>query len=446
MKTPKWLIDQNIIKNQEEYGVKYNFLHFPTIPDAREKLSERDQLIEAIGRRALWTNNATKADGAGMSEGCRICGEGTWSCLFINGICNSRCFYCPSPQHTVGEPETNSLIFPDPKDYVDYIRKFRFRGVSISGGEPLITFEKSLSYIEAVRQSLGDSVYIWLYTNGKLFDAEKAAKLAGAGLNEIRFDIGATDYDLSFLKKAVGRIPVVTVEIPAIPEDLQIMKEKMKEMKSAGVNHLNLHQLRLTPSNFNNLIEKDYTFIHGEKVTVLESELTALKLLLYGKDENIGQPVNYCSFVYKNRFQKSAARKRHAAMVVAPEEAITGNGFIRRLKFSSFSEESEALFFPVDQLGKYLVQEGSISVQYFISQISPSPGGLHEYRQIPLNDERSITLEKRSLEQEFTIRADEIDIFIDILNGKSTEHSGLSESMSRILAFEQIPQGLQDYY
>ncbi|MBN1340044.1 MAG: 4Fe-4S cluster-binding domain-containing protein [Bacteroidales bacterium] len=176
MKTPAWLKQYNILKNQEEYGLKYNFLHFPDAQLAREMLDERDAIIRLLENRVTWTHKSTKADGSGLSEGCRICGEGTWSCLFINGICNSRCFYCPSPQHEVGEPETNSLIFPEPGTYVDYLKEFGFRGVSISGGEPLLTFEKSLSFIQTVRKPLGDAVYIWLYTNGKLFQECPAEK------------------------------------------------------------------------------------------------------------------------------------------------------------------------------------------------------------------------------------------------------------------------------
>lgn len=123
----------------------------------------------------------------------------------------------------------------------------------------------------------------------------------------------------------------MTVEIPAIPEEFELMKEKLTEMRAVGVSHLNLHQLRLTPHNFDKLIRRDYTYLHGEKVTVLESELTALRLIRHGLERGIDLPVNYCSFVYKNRFQKAAARRRNAPFVKKGFEDLTESGYLRTL-------------------------------------------------------------------------------------------------------------------
>lgn len=45
--------------------------------------------------------------------------------------------------------------------------------------------------------------------------------------DKIHFDFGATDYHLDKLRLATGVIPTDTVEIPAIPEDFQLLKRKM---------------------------------------------------------------------------------------------------------------------------------------------------------------------------------------------------------------------------
>jgi uncharacterized protein len=75
-----------------------------------------------------------------------------------------------------------------------------------------------------------------------------------------------------------------------------------------GINHLHLHQLRLTPHNRSKFKNRPYTFLHGEKVTVLESELTALALIRQASSQRLTLPINYCSFVYKHRYQRTAAR------------------------------------------------------------------------------------------------------------------------------------------
>ncbi|MGE4319276.1 MAG: radical SAM protein [Deferribacterales bacterium] len=314
--------------NRKEYGERYDRIRFLKPEDAERAEAERRSLIESIGGRVEWGAKGTKADYGRISGGCRICSEGGWSCLFINGKCNCKCFYCPSPQDENCMPTTNSISFVSPEEYIVYLKKYGFTGVSISGGEPLLTPKLTLSYIKAVRKAF-PSMYIWMYTNGTLVTDEIVAGLKEAGLNELRFDIGADGYTTEHVRKACGVIDTVTVEIPAVPEETELMKSIMRELSGMGVKHLNLHQLRLTPYNFEKLIERDYTYLHGDKVAVLESELTALRLMKYSKDAELSIDVNYCSFVYKNRFQGAAARRRNSAIMLKEGETVTENGYIK---------------------------------------------------------------------------------------------------------------------
>lgn len=317
-------------KNRNEYGRAYDFLNWAGEEELAKFAETRNSLLHDISKFTKPGYSGTKTDIRNLSPGCRICAQGRWSCLFINGKCNANCFYCPSSQDEIGVPSTNAFTFPETEEYLDYIEKIGFKGVSISGGEPFLTFEKSLEYISAVRRKF-NGIYIWLYTNGTLVTEKKLKMLHDAGLNEIRFDIGATGYNLQYLKKAIGIIPTVTVEIPAIPEDLDKMKGLMRTLSNLGVKHLNLHQLRLTPHNINKLAYKPYTFLPGEKVTVIESEITALELIKHGLVNNIPIPVNYCSFVYKNRYQGRAARIQAAGLVKSAYAEITENGYLRTL-------------------------------------------------------------------------------------------------------------------
>ena len=142
-----------------------------------------------------------------LSEGCRLCGAGTWSCLFITNKCNAQCFYCPSAQINDEIPATQSLTFSSPESYAEYINYFGFKGVSFSGGEPLLFFDRTLEYLRAIRKHCQPDIYIWMYTNGILATKEKFLQLAEAGLNEVRFDIGATGYRLDKIKLAKGIVP-----------------------------------------------------------------------------------------------------------------------------------------------------------------------------------------------------------------------------------------------
>lgn len=305
--------------------------------------AERSRLISEIKDKAGYLYNGTKPFAHAVSPGCRICGEGHWSCLFVNNRCNCRCFYCPTPQVDTSIPETQGITFSNPEKYVQYLKLFGFKGIGLSGGEPLLTFSTTINFLSSIKNELGDSVYVWLYTNGTLLDKEKVIQLAKAGLNEIRFDLSATKYKTKKLKLALGKIPNITVEIPAIPEDIEVLKNMVVELDSLGVDYLNLHQLRLTPYNFKNLFNRNYTFLHGPRITVLESELTALEIINFVFQNESRLAVNYCSFHYKNHYQKAASRKKAAAFVFKDPEEINPNGFIRILRLKGMNLSLEGL-------------------------------------------------------------------------------------------------------
>ena len=462
------LKERHLLRNQEEYQVKYNYLKFPSPEEAATAMQERQTILSAIESRVKWGFHNSKVDVSKLSKGCQLCGEGQWSCLFINNLCNGNCFYCPTQQTDLAQPETNTLIFDDPQTYVEYIRKFGFKGVSISGGEPLISFEKSLSFVQAVKDAFGDEVYVWLYTNGILLTDAKVEAFKNAGLNEMRFDIGATEYKTDMLKLAVGQIPVVTVEIPAVPQEEELLKEKIRELKDLGVNHLNFHQIRLTPYNFNKLIEHDYTYTHGEKVTVMDSELTALRLIRFSLDEGINLPINYCSFVYKNRYQQSANRKKHAPFVVKPWESITQNGFIRRLFVKLSLDEKDHLLkelnFYVDQQLAYLneakneldfhpyildeiIELGhAVLLEYHVSHIFPQNTGLNDYISLELNDEKEVIVERRPAALPIELDAERLILIKQILADKIEYKESTDVLVQQLMTYEFIPEGLGEYY
>lgn len=291
-------------------------------------IEERNCLVEEYSKHALFKK--TKPLYNTISRGCELCGAGKWSCLFITNKCNANCFYCPAEQKNDEIPSTQSLDFDSADLYADYVKTFGFKGVSFSGGEPLLFFDRTLEYLKAVRQRLPD-VYIWMYTNGILADPYKMKKLADAGLDEIRFDIGAIDYSLEKIKAAKDIIPNITIEIPAVPEKTERIISLLSDMIEVGVTNLNLHQLRLTNYNAKKLLNHNYTYIGSERPIVLESEIAALKILNHATKHHLPIGINYCSFAFKNRFQKAGFRKILADAINIPQNQLTENGFVREI-------------------------------------------------------------------------------------------------------------------
>ncbi len=455
----------HIEKNRDEYGDDYQKLSFLSDEYAQELLSVRQTLLDDLSSTAQFGYKNTKVDVTKISPGCRLCAEGLWSCLFINGCCNAACFYCPSRQDNEGLPSTNTVEFSRAEDYVAYIEEFGFTGVSLSGGEPLLTFEKSLDYLTAVKKRFGDRIYFWMYTNGLLFTPDKGARLRDAGLDEIRFDIGATGYRLDFLKQAVGVIPTITVEIPALPDKQETMKRLLPQLVETGVNYLNLHQLRLTPHNFKHLTKRDYRFSHGEKVTVPASELAALELVRFSRAEKIDLPINYCSFVYKNRFQGAGARRRAARSVIKPYESITENGYIRTMAITvnhadkekivhdlssaqltrwHFDESSARLFLKDDVLASLPIGDVVVSVSYAEASMRQHLSYRYPFKKVELSTGREINIERWAVAKDVPVSRENI---LALWQKQCSETDiNTHENLFTLNRYEFIPSELGDYF
>ncbi|MDP2061404.1 MAG: 4Fe-4S cluster-binding domain-containing protein, partial [Flavobacteriaceae bacterium] len=167
-----------IAENRKEYGIYYDQLKKPSYYQLIEADEKRSRLISEIKGKAGFLCNGTKPFAHAISPGCRLCGEGYWSCLFINNRCNCNCFYCPTSQVDTSIPETQGITFDKAEKYIGYIKKFGFKGVGLSGGEPLLTFNTTIDFLSKIKKEFDDSVYVWMYTNGTLLNEAKAAQLA----------------------------------------------------------------------------------------------------------------------------------------------------------------------------------------------------------------------------------------------------------------------------
>ncbi|WP_372755533.1 radical SAM protein [Labilibaculum sp.] len=335
-------LNELVSKCKLEFSVypEIRWINSAIVAEVQEK---RTALLSALDGNLLFKN--TKPYYNQISKGCQYCGVGLWSCLFVTGKCNGSCFYCPAPQDSLDDvPTTQGLFFPTAESYAEYVNHFKFKAVAFSGGEPLLVAEKVLKYLKRIRKVCPPETYTWMYTNGILGTETIYKKLASLNLNEIRFDIGATAYSLDKVKLAKGIIKNISIEIPAVPEEVERLKLLLPEMVKLGVSNLNLHQLRLTHHNAKHLLKRNYTYIPAEKPIVLESELAALELINYAKGKGIQIGINYCSFYYKNRFQQAGFRNQIANALADSNDVITQRGFIRSINKDSISYETMHLY------------------------------------------------------------------------------------------------------
>lgn len=462
---------QQIAANQLEYQERYQALTFLPKEELQAAQRQREELLEALRHQAEIGCHGSKLDMRRLSPGCRICVDGGWSCLFINGRCNCDCFYCPTTQDEIGLPTTNTVTFRHPADYVRYLERLDFTGASISGGEPLLTPNRSLGFLSAIKRHFGSSMHTWLYTNGTLLNEDLLDRLGDAGLDEIRFDIGATDYNLKPLLQAVGKIPTVTVEIPAIPEELPQLKILLRQLHDSGVDHFNLHQLRLTPYNYHHLVKRNYRFLHGEKVTILDSELAALQLLQYSFEQEIELPINYCSFVYKNRFQARSARLRNGLYQRKSYEELTDNGFLRTLTLHGSKQQltalqehfsshwqSTTLWLP-SRSGEQLTIHPSLwplvdlsglrlTIAYSSARQLSTVSYRNPFISIELSERQKLIIERGKVCSDLELSADQAELFgrVFLLGRSNSSQLPDDDLWEEILLRERVTEGLQEYF
>lgn len=331
---------------QREISKIYSGVRFLAEHEISLATRDRDERISRclLKGAKLYQKNSAKIYTGKLSPGCKTCAEGTWSCIFLNQKCTRTCFFCPTKRKVKIDPpslESNTGIdFRTPEEYVALLRQFGFRGVGISGGEPFLAFDKLHQIVKAVKKEFGKKIYLWVYTNGDLVTQKKLELLRDAGLDELRVDIAAREYDLSKLHLATKLLKTVSVEIPMIPEDLELLKSILPELDKIGVKHLNLHEMGYSEHNFDQFLKRNYTLIPdlAGNHTVFESEQAALQLLEHALDSKLSLSINYCSQIYKTRFQSrligvSWGRYLKKKQGFRPEVgSVTSVGLQRRLR------------------------------------------------------------------------------------------------------------------
>jgi len=434
-----------INQNHEEYKNYSGQIKWVNNYNSIEYETKKEQILSQI-KNLNWSFSKTKPWINSLSKGCQLCGEGNWSCLFITNKCNASCFFCPAQQINDETPSTQSFLFETPQVYVNYLKHLNFKGVSISGGEPLLFFDKTLAYIHEVHKNLGHQVYIWMYTNGILGKEEHYKKLAEAGVNEVRFDLAASNYNVNLILAAIPFIQHITVEIPAIPEDVEKLKSVLPQLVDLNVTNINLHQLRLTNYNAPKLLKRSYTFLHGERVTVLESELAVLEILRFVHEQKINLGVNYCSFHFKNRFQKAGFRIKVAKLFVEDFEEITENGYLRSIEATIIQKNKpvHVQFIKVNELIKLRKNISQITIQYRDVKIKESTV-YDDAKQLYFIEDKPYQKTDYKVSKSISLSNSQIDDFIQLIQAEDPIPPEDSQ-MFKMWTFERIEQGLRNYF
>lgn len=272
--------------------------------------------------------------GRGIPLGCKYCLKGVKAVLFLNGICqkpNHCSWYCPISDKRRGKDITyaDEIQIDSKEELVEEINKISAKGMSITGGEPLLelNLEKTLQYIRYVKLKKGKRFHVHLYTNGINFDESIANELAKAGLDEIRFHPPKEKWDN--IRNALNKGIYVGAEVPVIPDQdyIKTLEEFIIFLDKIGADFINLNEFEFCFPNSETLKNRGFKLKEGSMASVVNSQETAFKLIkkLY---PSVSLKIHFCSIMAKDYYQLKNRYLRRAKNIKLPFEVITEEGLL----------------------------------------------------------------------------------------------------------------------
>lgn len=294
-----------MLPEDEELMTKQQEIIYATFAQIEESIDHRNNALmseikdlKTLGNRTYFVGNERK-----FAMGCRSCLMGTGlSAIRKTNKCNIECKFCYNygeleDQPPIGEGmwEIGGTKFYE-KD-IDLLLSIHKKptGVCYVYLEPFMEIEK---YYPVIKKFSEAGVHQHLYTNGTLATEETLKALAEAGLDEIRFNLGATNCADKVIKNiglAKKYIKNVGIETPMTPEFFEGFFEKKEAILDTNLDFINCAELHLNENNIHNYEgENMYISRHGYISPTWSRELT-LKFMKIAEEENWDLAVHDCS-------------------------------------------------------------------------------------------------------------------------------------------------------
>ena len=137
-----------------------------------------------------------------------------------------------------------------------------------------------------------------MYTNGTLCTEENLRALGEAGLDELRFNLGATscaDNVIQSIATAKKYIPTVAIETPMTPDFYEHFQQKKDVILATGLDFINCAELHLNPNNLPNYIGTPMYMTRRGYVSPIWSREITFRLMRQCAVEHWGIVVHDCS-------------------------------------------------------------------------------------------------------------------------------------------------------
>ncbi|MGM9972696.1 MAG: radical SAM protein [Clostridiaceae bacterium] len=300
-----WFEFFSMLPEDQELMTKQQEIVYSTFAQIEEAIDHRnDKLMSEIkGLKTLENRTLFVGDDSKFSKGCRSCLLGTGlGAVRKTNKCNIECKFCYNygqlediPPIGEGMWEIGGTKFYE-KD-IDLLLSIQKKptGVAYVYLEPFMEIEK---YYSVIKKFSAAGIHQHLYTNGLLATEETLKALAEAGLDEIRFNLGASkcsDKVIENIKIAKKYIKNVGIETPMTPEFFEGFFKKKQAILDTKLDFINCAELHLNENNIDNYYgENMYISRHGYISPIWSRELT-LKFMKIASEENWDLAVHDCS-------------------------------------------------------------------------------------------------------------------------------------------------------
>ena len=268
------------------------------IDDRNDLLLSKIAHLKTLENRTYFVGDESK-----FPKGCRSCLLGTGlSAIRKTNRCNLACKFCYNygelnriPPIGEGMWEIGGTKFYE-KD-IDLLLSIQQKptGISYVYLEPFMEIEK---YYPVIIKFRAAQIHQHLYTNGSLASEETLKALGKAGLDEIRFNLGATDCSdivIENIKTAKKYIRSVGVETPMTPSFFKAFFKKKQAILDTKLDFINCAELHLKDNNIDNYGgENMYISRHGYISPIWSRELS-LTFMRIADEENWDLVVHDCS-------------------------------------------------------------------------------------------------------------------------------------------------------
>ena len=161
--------------------------------------------------------------------------------------------------------------------------------------EPFMEIEK---YYGIIRRFHDAGIHQHMYTNGVNASAENLRALGEAGLDELRFNLGASgaaDRVIDAMAEAKKYIPRVGIETPMTREYFRALNAKKEKILATGIDFMNSAELHLNDNNLANYFGEPLYFCRMGYLSPIMSRDLTLQVMKTAAEEHWPVTVHDCS-------------------------------------------------------------------------------------------------------------------------------------------------------